>query len=116
MAIAECIFCKIINKEISSKKVYEAQNFIGILDSNPKTENHTIIIPKKHFRNIFDMPSTLGNELIDAIKKISLKLIEEEKAEGINVIINNEPAAGQIIFHTHIHIIPRKNKDGIIIG
>jgi histidine triad (HIT) family protein len=62
------------------------------------------------------MPNTLGSELINSIKKISLKLIQEKKAEGINVIINNEPSAGQVVFHTHIHIIPRKSKDGIKIN
>ncbi|MEK6914621.1 MAG: HIT domain-containing protein [Nanoarchaeota archaeon] len=109
----ECVFCSIINNKIASEKVYESQNFIGILDKNQKTENHTLIIPKKHFRNILDMPNTLGTELIEAIKKISLKLIENKKAEGINVIINNEPSAGQLVFHTHIHLIPRKNNDDV---
>ena len=111
----DCIFCKIVNGEIETSKVYEDKNFIGILDENPKAEGHTLIIPKKHFRNLLDMPNTLGNEMLEAIKKVSLKLIDEGKAEGINVISNNEAVAGQIIFHTHIHIIPRKKNDGLKI-
>ena len=109
----DCIFCKIISKEIETEIVYEDDNFIGILDNNPRAEGHTLIIPKKHFRNLLDLPNTLGNELLEAIKKISLKLIEEGKAEGVNVISNNESVAGQIVFHTHIHIIPRKKGDGL---
>ncbi|MEK6872832.1 MAG: HIT domain-containing protein [Nanoarchaeota archaeon] len=108
-----CIFCRIIKGEINSKNVYEDKNFIGILDANPKAEGHTIIISKKHFRNLLDLPNTLGNELFDAIKKISLKLIDERKAEGVNIVSNNEPVSGQVIFHTHVHIIPRKKDDGL---
>jgi len=109
-----CIFCKIIKNQIPSTKVYESENFIGILDINPKSEGHTIIIPKKHFKdNILGMPSTLGTELLDAIKEISLNLIKEKKADGFNIIVNNGKSAGQIIFHTHIHIVPRKENDGL---
>jgi len=108
----DCIFCKIVSNEIKVKRVYEDENFIAFLDTHPRAEGHTLIIPKKHFRNLLDMPNTLGNEMLEAIKKVSLKLIDEGKAEGVNVLSNNEPVAGQIVFHTHIHIIPRKKDDG----
>ena len=113
MTNQDCIFCKIVNGENEAKEVYEDDNFIGFLDQNPRSEGHTLIIPKKHFRNILDMPSTLGNELLEAAKKISLKLIDDGKAEGVNLIINNEPSANQAVFHMHAHIIPRKGNDGI---
>ena len=109
----DCVFCKIIKEEIKSEKIYEDDNFIAILDIEPRAKGHTLIIPKKHFRNILEMPVTLGNELLEAIKKISLNLIKQEKADGINVLINNEKSAGQIIFHAHVHIIPRKNDDNL---
>lgn len=109
MTKEDCIFCKIVSGEIPAEEVYEDDNFIGFLDNNPETEGHTLIVPKKHFRNILDLPSTMGNELLEAIKKVSLKLIQEDKADGINVRINNEPSAGQIVFHTHVHVVPRKN-------
>jgi len=112
----DCIFCKIIKGEKEATKTYEDENFIGILDINPRAEGHTLIIPKKHFRNLLDLPTTLGNELLDAIKKVSLKLIEEGKAEGVNVLTANEPAAQQDVLHTHVHIIPRKKDDGLKIG
>ena len=109
----DCIFCKIVRGEIPLKKVYEDENFIGILDANPVTEGHTLIIPKKHFANILEMPSSLGNEFIEAVKKMALKIIDEKKAEGFNFGINTNKAAGQIVFHLHAHIIPRKKGDGI---
>lgn len=109
----DCIFCKIVRGEIPAEKIYEDDNFIAFLDIKPKAEGHTIIISKNHFRNLLDMPSTLGNEMLEAIKKVSLDLIKQKKATGFNLIVNNEPSAGQVIFHTHCHIIPRKKDDGL---
>ena len=109
----ECIFCKIVNGVMDGERVYEDDNFLGILDANPRAEGHTLIIPKKHFRNLLDMPTSMGNELLEAIKKVSLKLIEEGKGEGVNVFSNNEEVAGQLVMHTHVHIIPRKKDDNL---
>ncbi|MEK6860090.1 MAG: HIT family protein [Nanoarchaeota archaeon] len=108
-----CIFCKIARGEIPCSKVYEDDNFIAILDVHPKAEGHTLIIPKKHFRNLLDMPASLGNEMLEAVKNVALDLIKQKKCEGFNLIINNEPAAGQVVFHAHIHILPRKKGDGL---
>jgi histidine triad (HIT) family protein len=109
----DCIFCKIIKEEIPSEKVYEDDNFIGILDANPEMKEHTLIISKKHFKTILDMPSSLGNELLDAVKKIALKLIDKGKAEGFNLIVNTYKLAGQEVDHVHAHILPRKKGDGM---
>ena len=109
----DCIFCKIVKKEIPSKITYEDKNFLGILDTTPIVEGHTLIIPKKHFRNLLDLPTTLGNELLEAIKIISLDLIKNKKAKGVNIISNNESVADQVVFHTHLHIVPRNENDNI---
>ncbi|MEM0465483.1 MAG: HIT family protein [Candidatus Pacearchaeota archaeon] len=109
----DCIFCKIVKGEIPSNKVYEGENFIGILDINPKAEGHSLIISKKHYRNLLDISTDLGNEIISAFKEIALKLKEEGKAEGFNLVVNNEPDAGQVIMHAHLHVIPRKRGDGL---
>jgi histidine triad (HIT) family protein len=109
----KCIFCKIIKGEIPSTKVYDSDNFIGILDIHPKAEGHTVIIPKKHFNSLLDMPSSLGGELLETIKEVGLKLIKDSKGESFNIIVNNGEAAGQVIMHAHIHIIPRKKGDGL---
>jgi len=107
----DCIFCKILKGEIPSTKIFESENFIGILDNNPLTDGHTLVIPKKHFETILDMPSTLGQELIKAIKDISLGLIKQKKAEGFNILQSNFKVAQQEIPHLHFHIIPRKENN-----
>jgi histidine triad (HIT) family protein len=102
----ECIFCKIARKEIKEEIVYESDNFIAFPDANPKCKGHTLIIPKKHFTNIIEMPSLLGNELIDVIKKVAARRLEEG-ADGFNILVNTGKGAGQIVMHVHIHLLPR---------
>lgn len=109
----DCIFCKIVKGEIPAEKVYEDDNFIGILDIKPFSEGHTLVIPKKHFETILDMPNTLGNELIETVKNVSLKLIKEGKAEGFNILQSNYKVAQQEVPHAHFHVIPRKANDGM---
>jgi len=113
MAKEECIFCKIVKGEIPAERVYEDDNFIGILDINPEMEGHTLIIPKKHFKTILDTPNSLGNEFLEAIKNVAMKLIKDKKADGFNIIFNVNKIAGQEVDHVHCHIIPRKENDGM---
>jgi histidine triad (HIT) family protein len=109
----DCIFCKLVNGEIPCNKVYENKNFIAFLDIHPKAKGHTLIVPKNHYTLLLDMPSSLGAELMDAVKKIILNISKENKAEGFNVIINGNKAGGQVVMHTHVHVIPRKSEDGL---
>lgn len=109
----DCIFCKIAKKEISTKFIEETDNFIAILDANPKTPGHTLIIPKKHYVTILDVPSTLAQEMHKLVQKISSRILETKQGDGFNIIMNNLPSAGQIVSHAHIHIIPRKEEDGL---
>jgi histidine triad (HIT) family protein len=111
--VDDCIFCKIVKGEIPSEKVYEDDNFIGFLDINPEVKGHTLVIPKKHFKTLLDMPSSLGNEMLEAIKKISLELIDKQKSGGVNVVFNINKIAGQEVDHVHAHILPREKGDGI---
>ncbi len=110
-----CLFCKISRGEIPSKKIKESDNFIAILDIYPKAESHTLIIPKKHFVTLLDLPNKLGNELLQFSKEVANDIVEKKKGDGFNIIMNNLPPAGQIIEHAHIHIIPRKENDGLKI-
>ncbi|PIN78000.1 HIT family protein [Candidatus Woesearchaeota archaeon CG10_big_fil_rev_8_21_14_0_10_34_12] len=109
----ECIFCRIVRGEIKAQIVDEDDNFIAFLDSNPVADGHTLIVPKKHCKTILDLPDSLGNELLGFIKKVSLKLVKAGKAEGFNIIMNNFSEAGQVVMHAHMHIIPRKEGDGL---
>lgn len=111
----DCIFCKISRGKISSKRIYENDNFFSIYDINPALEGHSIVISKKHFDSFLDVPSSLGDELIDCIKKTIFKTSNKFKAEGFNLINNTKKIAGQIVPHFHIHIIPRKKSDNAIL-
>jgi len=109
----DCIFCKIASKEIEKDLTYEDENFIGFLDINPRAEGHSLIVSKKHYKTLLDMPNSLGNELQEVVKKVGLDLIESGKGEGFNVLVNVGEVADQVVHHLHIHIIPRKKNDGV---
>ena len=112
----ECIFCKIAGGEIKTEKVYENDNFFSIRDIKPKVEGHSLVISKKHFKTILDVPDSLASELLDCIKKTTIKLMNENKAEGFNLVNNSSKIAGQIVDHFHVHILPRKTRDNFSIG
>ncbi|MEK6933797.1 MAG: HIT domain-containing protein [Nanoarchaeota archaeon] len=107
----ECVFCKIIKEEIKSEVVKSSNNFIAIRDIHPKTEGHTLVIPKKHFVTLLDFSNNLGDELLHFLKEISSSLLENKMGDGFNIIMNNLEPAGQVIKHAHFHIIPRKEED-----
>jgi len=108
-----CVFCKIIKGEIKAEKVIETNNFLAFLDVNPKAKGHTLVIPKKHFVTLFDIPATLGKEMLQITKQVASRLLEKKLGDGFNLLMNNLEPAGQIIKHAHIHIIPRKENDGL---
>lgn len=115
--IDECIFCKLAKREIPRNEIYENDNFFSVPDLNPLVEGHSLIIPKKHFDTLLDLVNSLGPELLDCIKKTTIVLMKQYKADGFNVISNNFEAAGQIVKHVHFHILPRKKGDGLkVIG
>jgi len=105
----ECIFCKIVNGDIPSEKIYENDNFFVVNDVKPVSEGHCLVISKKHYETLFDLPASLGQELLDAAKKQGLRLIDEGKADGIKLVQNNFDPAGQVVKHFHLHVIPEKS-------
>ena len=110
-----CVFCKIARKEHSAVYIKETNNFIAFLDAHPKTKGHSLVIPKRHYATILDIPEKLAEEMLDIIKKISLHTLEKKQGDGFNILMNNLAPAGQAVMHAHIHIIPRKEDDGIKI-
>jgi len=111
-----CIFCEINDGKIPSEnKIYETENFFSILDINQDVKGHALVISKKHFSNILELPVSLGRELLDCIKGTSLKIMKDYQATGFNTINNNFDSAGQLIKHFHLHIFPRKEDDGLKI-
>lgn len=107
-----CLFCKIINGEIPSSKIYEDEHSFAFLDHNPVNPGHALLVPKEHSRNILDVSEETLKNIIPALKKISIAVKNGVSADGFNIHVNNKPAAGQVIFHTHFHIIPRFESDG----
>ena len=106
--MTDCIFCKIINREIPSYPVYEDDEVYAFLDITQTTKGHTLVIPKTHVKDIFEYEDELAGILFSKIPKIARGL---EKAfpemEGLNLINNNKELAYQSVFHSHIHLIPR---------
>lgn len=108
----ECLFCKIAKGEIPSKKVYEDSDSFAFLDINPRNPGHTLVITKKHYGTIFDIPSGEVGRLFETVKKIAGMVKNGVNAHGVNIIQNNGKAAGQVVPHLHFHVIPRFVTEG----
>lgn len=106
-----CLFCKIINKEIPSKIIYEDDDFISFLDISQLTKGHCLVLPKKHYENIFDLDPKVGAKLFIVTTKIAKLLKQKLQCEGINVINNSGTIAGQTVMHFHLHLLPRYSED-----
>ncbi|HEL9633706.1 TPA: HIT family protein [Streptococcus suis] len=114
--MSDCIFCKIVAGEIPASKVYEDDQVLAFLDITQVTKGHTLVIPKKHYRNVLDMDAEAAGQLFTAVPAIARQLKEKLGASGLNIVNNNEEAAGQTVFHTHIHLLPRFDQnDGLDI-
>ena len=105
------IFEKIIEGSIPSTKVYEDENYIAILDITPKQKGHTLLIPKKKQENILSDNKEVIESILVVGNKVAKKLLEEYGATGIKYVLNNGASAGQVVFHTHLHIIPYYDKE-----
>lgn len=110
-----CIFCKIINGEIPSSKVYEDDDVLAILDISQATLGHTLVMPKKHYANILEIPSDEYTKVMLKVKDIANKINTTLKPNGINVLNNCGEVAGQTVMHYHVHIIPRYDNNDIKI-
>lgn len=107
----DCLFCKIVNGEIPSTKVYEDDKALAFLDITPVSTGHTLLVPKKHSKNVLDAEDDVLAKISPILKKVSIAVKKGTGADGINIHINNEPAAGQVVPHLHMHIIPRYSDD-----
>lgn len=114
MKDCNCIFCKIIDGEIPSSTVYEDEDFRAILDIAPSHKGHTIVLPKYHAANLFELPDEIAAKALPVVKKIATAIKEATGCDGVNILQNNGEAAGQSVFHLHIHVVPRFKNDGIL--
>jgi histidine triad (HIT) family protein len=113
MAEGECIFCKIAEGGLPASKVYEDENVIAFLDIFPIHPGHVLVVPKKHFVDIFDTPEEVLYDLLSVSKKLAPVVLDVSKADGINIGMNNKTASGQVVMHVHMHVIPRFKDDGL---
>ncbi len=110
----DCIFCKIINGELPSYNVYKDEDIIAFFDISLGNDFHTLVVPKKHYENIFDIDEEILAKLIKVTKKICKEYEDKFGIEHINLVQSNGKFAGQEIFHYHMHILPRMKDDGNI--
>jgi histidine triad (HIT) family protein len=112
---ADCIFCKLANGEIPTNAIYEDEDFKVIMDASPASKGHCIILPKTHAKNLLELPDAYCEKLLPLAKKCCKVLCEVLHCDGINVLQNNGEAAGQTVFHLHVHLIPRYEGDAVHI-
>lgn len=108
-----CIFCKINNKEAPAKIVFENDDILAFVPKEQVSKGHTLIVPKNHFENIFDIDKTTLEKLIAVSKDLSEQLAKENNATGINLLHASGKDAQQSVFHFHLHIVPRYENDGL---
>ena len=107
----DCIFCKLANGVFPTNSIYEDEDFNVILDASPANRGHALIIPKQHFDNLFQADDEVAAKIMPLAKKIAAAVKKVTGCDGVNVLQNNGEAAGQTVFHLHVHIIPRFDDD-----
>ena len=105
--VADCIFCRIARNEAPASLVYDDNEVIAFLDARPVSEGHTLVITKKHYPSIFEASDEEIAHLFKIVKRVAYAVKKSEKADGISVFQNNGRAANQVVFHLHVHVIPR---------
>lgn len=111
-----CIFCKIAAGDIPSATIYEDDDFRVILDIEPASKGHALILPKDHYANLYELPDELAAKALVVAKKVISKMTDIVGCDGYNVLQNNGETAGQTVFHFHMHLIPRYEKDDVTIS
>lgn len=110
----DCIFCKIANGIIPSNTLFEDDDFRVIFDLGPATKGHALILPKKHFENIYKIDDDTAAKAFVLAKKMAVAMTKAFDSDGFNIIQNNGECAGQTVFHFHMHLIPRYKDDNAI--
>lgn len=107
----DCIFCRLANGDIPSKTIYEDEGYRVILDLSPATKGHALILPKDHYENLYELPDENCGQVMRLARKMAERITHKLKCNGFNLVQNNGEAAGQTVFHFHMHLIPRYRDD-----
>ena len=113
MAEQDCIFCRISKGEIPCAEVYADDQVLAFLDLNPQKPGHTLVIPRRHYADLFAVPAKEFSVIFPVIQKVGKAVLAATRAAGLNVLQNNHPVAGQSVFHVHWHLVPRHEADGL---
>lgn len=108
-----CVFCKIINKKLPAKIIFENDDYLAFSPLEQVSKGHTLLIPKQHVENVFDIEATSLEMLIGIAQKIARELVKEHAATGINLLHASGKDAQQSVLHFHLHIVPRYKDDGL---
>lgn len=108
----DCLFCKIVAGEVPAERVYEDAHTLAFLDITPVNPGHTLVVPKKHAADVFEIEEEEWKAVMHTARTVAHMLEKALGAHGVNVTTNNRPAAGQVVFHSHVHVIPRFDGDG----
>lgn len=111
-----CIFCKIANGEIPSATLYEDEDFRVILDLGPASKGHALILPKEHYKDLYEIDDEVAAKALVLAKKMITKMTKVLGCKGYNIVQNNGELAGQTVFHFHMHLIPRYENDNVGLG
>ena len=112
-----CVFCKIVNGDIPSAKIYEDEDVLAILDLSQVTYGHTLVMPKKHVSDLIECDTETYLKVMTVVQKLAKQITEKCNANGCNILSNIHEAAGQTVMHMHVHIIPRYDeKDALEIN
>lgn len=112
----DCIFCKLAGGEIPSATIYENSDFRVFMDVAPANRGHVLIVPKEHFKDIFDIDAMTAGKLFSLATEVARAMKSVLDCDGMNLVQNNGTVAGQTVFHFHLHLIPRYANDGVKIG
>lgn len=111
-----CIFCKLANGEIPTATLYEDEDFRVILDASPAAKGHALILPKQHYANLYELDDSVASKVLVLAKKVITKMTDILGCDGYNIVQNNGEAAGQTVFHFHMHLIPRSKGYEVGLG
>jgi len=111
----ECIFCRIAAGRAPAAKVIETSRVLAFLDIAPVHYGHTLVIPKEHYETFLELPDELWLEMGQVSRRVARALRQVMFARGFNIMMNNFDAAGQVVFHAHLHVIPRFLSDGLLL-
>lgn len=113
-ALGDCIFCAMLRGEIPYVEVFSNEHLFAFMDIGPLNKGHVLIVPKKHYPTMFEVPPEFGAELLKTMQVLGKAIIDATGAGGLNVVQNNFAPSGQAVFHVHWHLIPRFEEDGLL--